>query len=127
MKKRKQKVDPRYIGVPNICFSLTDEKDEREKEFAKQRKTRGFDNSETWALYESIAKFTLPRLKCFRQITCGYPMEFDSDEPWNTILDQMIQAFELICEVGYTADDKKDRIIRRGLNLFHKYFFALWY
>lgn len=27
----KNKIDPKYIGVPNICFSLTKKDDKREK------------------------------------------------------------------------------------------------
>jgi len=29
-------VDVKYLGVPNICFSLTDKDDKREIEFIKQ-------------------------------------------------------------------------------------------
>jgi len=41
MKKRvenikKQKIDVKYLDVPNICFSLTDKDDKREKWLKKQ-------------------------------------------------------------------------------------------
>ena len=41
--------DPKYLGVPNICFSLTSPTDDREAEYSIQRKERGFDSSETWS------------------------------------------------------------------------------
>jgi len=56
-------VDVKYLGIPNICFSLTDKDDKREIDFIKQRIERGFDDSETWSLRDSMALFILPRLK----------------------------------------------------------------
>jgi hypothetical protein len=50
-------VDVKYLGVPNICFSLTDKNDKRGIEFTKQRIERGFDYSKTWSLRDSIALF----------------------------------------------------------------------
>jgi hypothetical protein len=40
-------VDVKYLGIPNICFSLTDKNDKREKKLSKQRMVRGFDDSPT--------------------------------------------------------------------------------
>lgn len=57
------KKDPKYLGIPNIQFSLTDKTDEREEKFSQQRIERGFDDSETWSLDCTITKFILPRLK----------------------------------------------------------------
>ena len=42
--------DPKYLGIPNICFSLTEDTDRRESEYKEQRIQRGFDDSETWSL-----------------------------------------------------------------------------
>ena len=49
-------------------------KDPRRELYRKQRKERGFDNSELWALDETIIRFTLPRLKVFRDYTKSYPV-----------------------------------------------------
>ena len=54
--------DPKYLGIPNICFSLTDKDDKREEKFIKQRLQRGFDDTETWSLRDTIADFVVPRL-----------------------------------------------------------------
>jgi len=39
--------------------------DSRSSEWEKQRKTRGFDDTELWSLGDTIVKFTLPRLIAF--------------------------------------------------------------
>ena len=62
------KKDIKYLGVPNVCFSLTSENDDREKLFSQQRIERGFDDSETWSLKDSIIKFIIPRLERYEEI-----------------------------------------------------------
>jgi hypothetical protein len=57
-KKAVKKADPKYIGVPNVCFSLVDKDGQREKAYVKQRLTVGFDDSETWSLDTVMARFT---------------------------------------------------------------------
>jgi hypothetical protein len=37
-------VDFKYLGIPNICFSITDKEDKRETYFKKQRIERGLLN-----------------------------------------------------------------------------------
>lgn len=139
------KNDP--INIPNVCFSLIDEDDERAAEYRKQRIERGFDNSELWSLDATIAKFILPRLKVFRENHCGYPGQL-TDDKWNEILDDMIVAFDI-----YLNDNdliNSEEIIRKfhkqglfkgrslekclelhttfekGMEYFHKYWMSLW-
>ena len=120
--------DIKYLGIPNICFSLTDSYDKREKDFKKQRIERGFDDSETWSLTDTISNFIIPRLKRFKEINGGILCEMTSEE-WNLILDKIIRAFEL------SARDKGSRIwnkeeekeLDEGLDLFRQWFFALWW
>ncbi len=57
------KIDIKHIGIPNICFSLTSNDDKREVSYSEQRKERGFDDSETWSLSDTIANFIIPRLE----------------------------------------------------------------
>ena len=139
------KNDP--INIPNVCFSLIGEDDERTEDYRNQRIERGFDNSELWSLDATIAKFILPRLKAFRECHCGYPGNL-SDEKWNEILDKMIIAFDI-----YLNDDdliNSEEIIRKfhkqgffkgrtlekclqlhadfekGMEYFHEYWMSLW-
>lgn len=110
-------------GVPNVNFSVINQDDERWEKFEEQRLERGFDDSELWELYMTITKFILPRLILFKKKHYSEPsgMVF---EQWNDILDEMIEAFELI-EKGECEDVEKKKI-EKGLRTFAKYFTKLW-
>jgi len=58
-----EKIDVKYLNIPNICFSLTETDDERETKFKQQRIERGFVDSETWGLNHTIVSFIIPRLE----------------------------------------------------------------
>ena len=121
-------VDIKYSKVPNICFSLTDKTDNREVEYAKQRQLRGFDDSETWSLTDTICHFIIPRLKRFKEVNNGIPHPLTMDE-WNTIIDKMLLAFELISreEGSRIWSDEESKQIDEGLDLFREWFMALWW
>ena len=102
------------------------EKAKRDKEFAKQRKTRGWDDSETWSLDNTIAKFVLPRLKRFKEVNGGTPFNLTAKE-WNKILDQMIKAFEIYARGAWDMKDKEVKIAEKGMMLFSKHFGELWW
>ena len=120
------KTDIKYLNIPNICFSLTDKEDEREKEFSKQRIERGFDDSETWSLRDTIALFIIPRLKRYQEITTEY-LERNS-ELVNDI-DAFIKAMELVSKDRgvciHTKEEEKQ--IFEGLEKFSKIFLSLWW
>ena len=118
----KSVTDPKYLSIPNINFSLISPDDEREGKFSIQRKTVGFDDSETWSLDRTIISFILPRLKRFKEIHSGFPSNLTSKE-WDKILDEMIEGFELIHESFYIINkDTKKLKIEKSLDLFHEYF-----
>lgn len=50
--------DIKYLGIPNICFSLTDKNDDREKTYKQQRIEMGFDDSETWSLTDTQRRYS---------------------------------------------------------------------
>ena len=110
-------------NIPNVNFTLIDRGDIRWNDFKQQRLERGFDDSETWALDCTIAKFIEPRLRRFKEIKAGYP-SIISEEKWDDILDKMIYAFE--CINKDTTYDNEDQV-NEGLDLFRKYFFNLWW
>lgn len=125
----KDKKDPKYLGIPNINFSLIAPGDDREKDFSKQRLERGFDSSELWSLRDTIADFILPRLKAFAKDPCGYPGFFNHEKEWIEVLNKMIKAFEISKKDtdGYeivTDDEWKDW--EKGMSLFHEHFLNLW-
>lgn len=121
--------DPRYLGIPNINFSLDYDK-KKEEEYHKQRMDNGFDDSETWSLDYTIARFVYPRLKRFREVTIGIPAGL-SEEEWYDILDTMLDGFRLAAtdDNTETREEGKERTatIQKALDLFAKYFFDLWW
>lgn len=119
--RKSGRIDP--YGVKNVNFSLIDPDDDRWDEFEEQRLKRGFDDSELWNLYYTIAGFILPRLKAFREETVSYPAGM-TREQWESILDEMIVAFELIYEDK--CDSESNKKIEQGIKTFAKYFRGLW-
>jgi hypothetical protein len=112
--------DPKYLGIPNINFSLTAKNDDREEFFKEQRMTRGFDNTELWNFDCTILNFIIPRLEAFIGITPCHTEE--EKKELNMILDIFkikIEEFNLTVE----EDEKYDE----ALNLFIKHFKGLWY
>lgn len=121
--------DPRYLGIPNINFSLKYNK-EKEEEYHKQRMDNGFDDSETYSLDYTIARFIYPRLKRFKEVNNGVPGGL-SEQEWDDILDTMLDGFRLAAtdDNTGTGEEEKERtaIIQKSLDLFAKYFFHLWW
>lgn len=99
----------------------------RAAKFWWQRRTRGWDDSELWNLDHSLAKLILPRLRAFEQITPCYPADI-SPEQWHADLRIMIASFEVIASDNYwdirTAEQEAE--LQRGLDLFAKWYRALW-
>ena len=123
------------LGRENVNFSLVtpEENDERAKKYKEQRMTRGFDDSETWNLDITIAKFIVPRLKAFKECKNGHPSRL-TEKKWNKILDEMIEGFELYCkkdewEFEQDLNERNDKFakVNKSLKLFSKYFHDLWW
>ena len=101
----------------------------REIKWCWQRINRGWDDREIWSLDVTIAKFILPRLKHLRDNNMGYPSSLSAQVEWNLILDEIIEAFELIQDESYfdmNDYQKKQDKIDKGLQLFAKYYQGLW-
>ena len=124
------------LGRENVNFSLIDpeEKSELAKKYKEQRMTRGFDDSETWNLDITIAKFLVPRLKVFKECNKDcYPCHL-TEKKWNKIIDEMIEGFELCItkDVGeyehiFNTRNEKYSKINKALKHFSKYFNYLWW
>lgn len=115
-------VDPKYLNIPNICFSLTDKNDSREKEFIKQRQLRGFDDSETWSLVNSISGFIIPRLERFLEIT-------DNKNEFTTDCELFLSALKLIQRDNgcWIFTEEEQKIVNDGIDVFPKIFMGLWW
>jgi hypothetical protein len=101
---------------------------DRDKLFAKQRKTRGWDDSDTWSLHTTLCKWLAPRLKRFREVTVSFPADLTLKK-WQAILEKIqfsidFQASDDYWDVQLPGQQKKHK---EGLNLFFKYFEHLWW
>lgn len=124
--KPNNKIDYKYLDIPNICFSLTEKDDKREIEFKKQRLERGFDDSETWSLRDTIANFIIPRLKRYEEITKDF---LKRDDELIQDIDSFIKSMELIARDNgsciFTKEEEKQ--MSEGLEKFPKIFMTLWW
>ena len=96
-----------------------------------QKLIRGYSDIEIWNLDITTAEWIIPRLKYLKEHTCGYPPDLETFEEWQEILQKMIDAFELYACESETIDEAQlkteNEIIEEGIQLFGKYFRALWW
>ena len=94
-----------------------------------QRRTRGWSDDETWCLDHTLAKHIVPRLKRFKELNNGHPGEL-TEKKWDKILDEMIWTFEFLEDEDkrYGDESAEDwKRIDKGLKLFGKYYYHLWW
>jgi hypothetical protein len=95
--------------------------------FLYQRLTRGWDDGDLWGLDTTIAKFTIPRLKEFRNKTCSFPSDF-TFKGWLEAVDDMIYALETSADDDLRWDKDRDwDRVKKGHSLFGQYFMDLWW
>lgn len=104
-----------------------DKDDTRKKFYKRQRRKYGFDDTELWSFYTTIAKFILPRLKRFKKTNAGFPLQFSSRKEWNKILRKMIVAFEIIVKDDCSEFSENEKKVKEGLALFSEHFLGLWW
>jgi len=126
IKRNTQSKDPKYSGIPNINFSLTDKDDEREEKFSKQRIERGFDNSETWSLLNTIASFIIPRLELYEELAKDTIIR---DKILIDNINKFLNALKLINrndgELIFTDEEQQE--LDDGLSKFKDIFMSLWW
>lgn len=120
----KNDIDPKYLNIPNISFSLLS-KENDSCIYEKQRKERGFDDSETWSLTDTIVAFILPRLKRYKELL---DLNTDVDSESSEKIYSIIKCFEIIKEHSVWDFTKKEYdLIDIGLKNFNEMFFSLWW
>jgi len=70
-----------YYGLDEL-----DGEDGRAIEWEKQRKNRGYDDTELWSLGDTIAKFSLPRIKQMKEIELECHKDVDV-KSYNTLIE----------------------------------------
>lgn len=101
----------------------------RSLRFFWQNLTRGWNDSETWALEHSLAKLILPRLKRFQHLRIGYPAD-STEKEWNDNLNEMIWGFEWYANKPWYCVDYLDPDAERAykaIQLFAKHYPMLWW
>jgi hypothetical protein len=102
--------------------SLDDAEDPRSKKWKKQRKSRGFDDTELWNLDLTFATLMLPRIQTFIEY---YPPD---DKKTKNAYDKIIAALEIIAnDENYFWDEEKGQQVNKGLKLFVKHIRGMWY
>jgi hypothetical protein len=91
-----------------------------------QRRTRGWDDSDTWSLDHCFAKMIVPRLRRFRELNDGHPNNL-TWEQWEEMLGKMIRSFEFIASDDYWDVTMPREYVQEGLDLFAEYYCSLWW
>ena len=125
MKKKQHRIDPMSCNVPNICFSYMEHGDDRWGDMKRQRLSRGFDDSETWSLDATIAKFIAPRLERFIEIYKDFVD--DSESQYVPKMEQALEAFRMYFNDEDLFDEENFNKMMEGLKAFAEIFPALWW
>ena len=81
---------------------------------------------EIWNTDNALAQLIVPRLQAFKELDKhGCPQDFKDMREWNSTIQKMIDAFELMKYTSTPSEDEK-QTIEQGLDLFCKHFRNLW-
>lgn len=67
--------------------------------FFYQRHTRGWDDSETWDMDYTFYRWIYSRLNRYKELTNGYPDEYEEYEDWIKELEKRIEQIRRIIEI----------------------------
>lgn len=132
-----------FLSLPRFWWKsyyyIKDKRYKRTYRHFIQRRRGGFDDSDTYSLDHTVAKFILPRLKRFKEVNNGFPAreEASTFEDWDQIIDKMIFAFEVYARGAWNKDEIADELnislselesrCQEGLILFGKWYRDLWW
>jgi len=115
----------------NFSIAHTIKDNPRQKVWRKQRKKRGFDDTEVWNLHYTMYQFMIPRLERFRDITISLPSA-ETVESYNEKLNFIIDSFKARYELYEKCDVsiKEEKEIRENADkaafLLGMLWFDLW-
>ena len=89
------------------------------------------EERDTWNLDVYLAGIIYPRLCYLRDHHSGHPCAYKNDKEWKEAMTKMIYSFEWILKDMYSSDFEQynavtEEKVQEGLELFGKYFRALW-
>jgi len=115
----------------NYSIADTIKDNPNQKVWRKQRKKRGFDDTEVWNLHYTMYQFMIPRLERFRDITISLPSA-ETVESYNEKLNFIIDSFKARYELYEKCDIsvKEEKEIRENADkaafLLGMLWFDLW-
>jgi hypothetical protein len=115
----------------NYSIAHTIKDNPNQKVWRKQRKKRGFDDTEVWNLHYTMYQFMIPRLERFRDITISFPST-ETVESYNEKLNFIIDSFKARYELYEKCDVsiKEEKEIRENADkaafLLGMLWFDLW-
>jgi hypothetical protein len=115
----------------NYSIADTIKDNPNQKVWRKQRKKRGFDDTEVWNLHYTMYQFMIPRLERFRDITISFPSA-ETVESYNEKLNFIIDSFKARYELYEKCDVsiKEEKEIRENADkaafLLGMLWFDLW-
>jgi hypothetical protein len=102
------------------------EDDNRQGAWAKQRISRGFDNTELWNLDIAFAKLMLPRVKEFIEYAPPYFESPNDQKSWRRDMTFIINGLELLASGECIFNQKQEKTIRLGLKSFIRNIRSMW-
>lgn len=120
-------IDPKELNIPNINFSLDIANTlSNTKLYKQQRIERGFDDTETWSLCDTIAKFIIPRLERYEEIAKA---TIDREPELQDNINKFLDAMKLITRDNgiWDFNEQEEEQIKNGLQTFPEIFMKLWW
>lgn len=88
-------------------------------------------SEEWWNLNDELGKWIVPHLKAMRERGTGWPGDWanmsdkEAQAQWSTMIDEMIDGFQLLAEDGPAAFGSRDKI-NRAFELLSEHWPSLW-
>jgi ABC-type glycerol-3-phosphate transport system substrate-binding protein len=105
----------------------------RDIKYFFQRIIRGFDDSETWSLDITFAKWVVPRLKRFKIVNNAFPHDM-TEESWDNLIDNMIDNFQYFVDfnnekIEFSQENEIEALekFNEGMLLFCKHIRNIWW
>lgn len=112
---------PAYIGCINVY-----ERPKRLEKYEAQFNKDGFDDTCTWSLDYSIARFILPRLKRYYELA-DEVIVIDEHEGFREAIEEMIEGFQIAVDEELNFNESEQKKVNKAFEQLAKYHNHLWW
>lgn len=98
-------------------------------DFNLEEEMKKIKEEELFSLDATLTEYILPRLVLFRNSEIqSYPSRLSGTEEWESILDKIINSFQMHINDSFSIDnyDEDIRVFNEGMKLFAEYYCDLW-